>query len=193
MKNESLDWRWLGWVHPVTPLLVWLPVSIGAIMWGATAWQLTNSELALFATAALVSWSLLEYTLHRFLFHPPCKSKKLCRWAQAIHGKHHGDPNHLTFALVSPVNAAVILLSLAGIFFFLVPSRGLTVFIGFFLLGYLSYEYLHLAIHHQKPRTRLGKFLARHHLSHHAQNDEGNFGVTSHLWDWLLGTWRRGS
>ena len=117
----------------------------------------------------------------------------LGRWTHAIHGKHHDEPDHPAFALVPPVNAAIILLSLMGVFSILVPLHGLAVFTGFFLLGYLAYEYLHLAIHHRKPRTSLGRFLCRHHLSHHARKQEGNYGVTSHLWDWLLGTWRRGS
>lgn len=175
------------------PLLVWLPVALGTIIWGAITWRLSTLEFVVFAAAALMSWSLLEYILHRYLFHLPESWKMLGRWTQAIHGKHHDEPDHPAFALVPPVNAAVILLSFMGVFFLLVPLRGLAVFTGFFLLGYLAYEYLHLAVHHCKPRTRIGLFLCRHHLSHHARKQEGNYGVTSHLWDWLLGTWRRGS
>ncbi len=198
MKNESFNWRWLGWVHPVMPALIWLPIALGSILWGVMAGSLSDLQLALFVAAALLFWSLLEYILHRCLFHPPESWKMLGRWAQAIHGKHHEKPDHPVFALVPPVNAAVILLSLMGVFSLMfyvlgVPLRNLAVFTGFFLLGYLTYEYLHLATHHRKPRTRLGRFLCQHHLRHHAQGRVGNYGVTSHLWDWLLGTWRRGA
>jgi len=198
MKNESFNWRWLGWVHPVMPALVWLPIALGSILWGVRAGSLSGLQLAFFADAALLSWSLLEYILHRCLFHPPECWKMLDRWAQAIHGKHHDEPGHPAFALVPPVNASVILLLLVGVFslvFYLlgVPLRNLPVFTGFFLLGYLAYEYLHLATHHRNPGTRLGRFLRRHHLRHHAQGRAGNYGVTSHFWDWLLGTWRRGA
>ena len=68
-----------------------------------------------------------------------------------------------------------------------IPLRNLAVFTGFFILGYLACEYLHLAIHHQKLRKHLGRFLCRHHLRIHAQGRVGNFDVTSHLWDLLLG------
>ncbi|MBT6450478.1 MAG: hypothetical protein HOK62_07150, partial [Verrucomicrobiales bacterium] len=43
-----------------------------------------------------------------------------------------------------------------------------------------------------EPRSSLGEFLRRHHLTHHAHGHTGNFGVSTPLWDWLLGTRLRG-
>ena len=67
-------------------------------------------------------------------------------------------------------------------------GRMLTVFVGFFLTGYLAYEYIHYAMHKKEPRSGLAEFLRRHHLIHHAHGHAGNFGVSTPLWDWLLGT-----
>ena len=173
------------------PFLIWLPAAIGAIAWSIANGQLHATGVALFGGSGLLTWTLLEYLLHRFLFHPPERWPLLHRLLGGIHGKHHENPDHPAHALVPPVNAAVILLVLLGFFTIAIPTHALTIVTGFFLLGYLAYEAVHLAIHHLNPRTGWGRFLRRHHLWHHAHGREGNFGVTSPVWDWLLGTWRR--
>jgi len=170
------------------PFIVWLPVAGVAIIWGAMHWQLSLNAVALFGMGALLTWSLLEYSLHRWLFHPPESWGSFGRLVRRIHAKHHDRPLDKVFALVPPVNAAVVLLALSGLFSFVIPIEELPVFIGFFILGYLFYEFLHLAMHHRKPKTALGRYLYEHHLHHHGHGEEGNYGVTSPLWDWLLGT-----
>lgn len=187
-SESETSWRWLGWMHPVMPFVIWLPVASAAIIWGTIAWQLSAVEVALHGVSALLTWTLLEYVLHRWLFHPPESWGNFGRLVHSIHRKHHDQPHDEVFALVPPVNAAVVLLFLTGIFSLVVSARGLAVFIGVFLLGYLFYEFLHLAFHHRKPRTVFGRFLHTHHMRHHASGDAGNYGVSSPLWDWLLGT-----
>lgn len=186
--EHETTWRWLGWVHPAMPFIVWLPVAGVAIIWGAIYWQLSLNAVTLFGMGALLTWSLLEYSLHRWLFHPPESWGSFGRLVRRIHAKHHDRPLDKVFALVPPVNAAVVLLALSGLFSFVIPIEGLPVFTGFFILGYLFYEFLHLAMHHRKPKTALGRYLYEHHLHHHGHGEEGNYGVTSPLWDWLLGT-----
>jgi sterol desaturase/sphingolipid hydroxylase (fatty acid hydroxylase superfamily) len=188
MSESETSWRWLGWVHPSMPFIVWLPVALAAIIWGTIAGQLSLREVALLGVGALLTWSLLEYTLHRWLFHPPKSWGAFGRLVHRIHAKHHNQPLDRVYALVPPVNAAVVLLILTGIFSLIIPIDGLSLFTGFFILGYLFYELLHLAMHHRKPTTLMGRFLYRHHLRHHGNGEEGNYGVTSPLWDWLLAT-----
>jgi sterol desaturase/sphingolipid hydroxylase (fatty acid hydroxylase superfamily) len=59
-----------------------------------------------------------------------------------------------------------------------------------FAASYCGYRHLHWAIHHRAPRTRWGRYLRRHHLRHHVGSPRGNHGVTSPVWDLLLGTRR---
>ena len=181
-------WPWLGHYHPGWPLFLWGPVSLACILWGVV-----NQELGLWQTIAigviaLLVWSLFEYVTHRFLLHPPAKFRRMDRWAYFAHGKHHDEPDHPVFALVPPLNAMIVLIPLLVIFYLVVPAHALAVFVGFFLVGYLAYEYVHLALHHASPKTRLGCYFRRHHLTHHAHGREGNFGVSTPLWDFLLGT-----
>ncbi|HIL25578.1 MAG TPA: hypothetical protein EYG19_09300 [Verrucomicrobia bacterium] len=118
--------------------------------------------------------------------------ERLSRWAQFAHGVHHDAQDEPIHTLVPPVNAAFILLPFLGLFYWLVPEWALAVFVGFFLAGYLAYEYVHYAMHQREPQSRFGKYLRRHHLTHHAHGHAGNFGVSTPLWDWVLGTRLRG-
>ena len=54
------------------------------------------------------------------------------------------------------------------------------------LLGYLSYDCIHYALHHAQLREGwLGK-LKRRHLDHHFRHPEATFGISSAVFDVLL-------
>ena len=48
-----------------------------------------------------------------------------------------------------------------------------------FILGYLTYDYMHYHLHHHVPRTKFGKRLRTHHMRHHFQDHRYGFGVSS--------------
>jgi len=179
---------WFGYPHPAWPLFLWGPISVACVIWGVTNHQLELWQVAAIGAAALLFWSLFEYVTHRFLLHPSEKFMCMDRWAHFAHGKHHDEPNNRVFALVPPLNSIMVFIPLLVIFHFIVPPYAVAVFAGFFLVGYLAYEYVHLSLHHAAPKTRLGCYFRRHHLTHHAHGREGNFGVSTPLWDFLLGS-----
>jgi len=57
-----------------------------------------------------------------------------------------------------------------------------------FVVGYLFYDGTHYYVHHFVPATRWGKFLRRHHMTHHHADHDGGFGVSSPLWDLVFRT-----
>ena len=181
-------WPWLGYFHPAWPAALWGPIAIGCIAWGVASHDLGWGKTLAFGGIALLVWSFFEYLTHRFFLHPPEVFRRLDHFAYFAHGKHHDEPDHPVFALVPPLNAAMVLLPLLGIFYFVVPADAFGVFVGFFLIGYLIYEYVHYALHHGDPKTRTGKYLRKHHLTHHAHGRAGNFGVSTPLWDFILRT-----
>ena len=61
-------------------------------------------------------------------------------------------------------------------------------FFASFLVGYLAYDYMHLAVHRCRPRTRVGAFLRRWHMRHHFVSPEAGWGVSSPLWDHVFRT-----
>jgi sterol desaturase/sphingolipid hydroxylase (fatty acid hydroxylase superfamily) len=164
-------------------------MAVGFIAWNALGEHPSAWLWVVLPLAGVLLWSLLEYALHSQLFHDP---PPRLRWIGVSHGNHHDAPNdpeqvvaRLSFSF--PVTAAVYALLSLGLWS--APRAGL-VMVGL-VVGYLSYEWLHFAIH-QMPRVRrLVKPLASHHLHHHYADPSRCFGVTSPLWDWVFRTGRR--
>src|SRR5262249_16202172 len=82
--------RWLEaltHVHPATPLVFFLPVIVVFGTWTflETGWPEALAGLAL----GVLLWTLVEYWVHRAIFHYQPRSR-WGRWlAYLIHGAHH--------------------------------------------------------------------------------------------------------
>jgi sterol desaturase/sphingolipid hydroxylase (fatty acid hydroxylase superfamily) len=139
----------------------------------------------------VLSWTLIEYGLHRFVFHFDARSAFGRKLVYAVHLSHHENPRALNRLFASlilslPIAAAYLLLAWiatgslhAAAFLF----AGLSA-------GYFGYEWLHFQAHHRRPRLRFFRYLRKYHLLHHYQTPGLRFGVTSPLIDMLLGTFR---
>ena len=53
---------------------------------------------------------------------------------------------------------------------------------------YFAYEVAHRRTHTHPPRNRYGRWARRNHLHHHFGSPMRNFGVTTPVWDRVLGT-----
>lgn len=179
----------LSHVHPLVPLVVWLPVVVWLLMRALLVHELSVLAISGVVLAGLVTWSLAEYLLHRFLFHFPAKSK-LGRWLVfAFHGVHHDSPQDKTRLVMPPVPAALILVVLWLLFGLVVPQPWIEPFMAAFILGYLVYDYMHYATHHFAMRHPVLRFIKRYHMQHHFSSEQGRFGVSSPLWDLVFGTY----
>ena len=107
-------------------------------LWGLTKHQPVWLQTIPWAVVALLAWSFFEHLIHRFALHPPKRVQRIERFACYAHSKHHDEPDQPAYALVPPLNAALILLPLLTLFYFAVPSKWLGIFTGFFLLGYIA-------------------------------------------------------
>ena len=191
-ENDFLES--LTHVHPSVPLLLWSPVA-GFLLWRSMAiLQLPGGGILLCAMAALVTWTLTEYLLHRFAFHFPAKSA-IGKWLVFLfHGNHHQDPRDKTRLVMPPGGSAPIMLVLYYLFSLVIPHPWIEPFLAFFIIGYLTYDYMHYAIHHFPMRNPVARYLKRYHLQHHYSGKPGRYGVSSPLWDLVFrstGTARR--
>ena len=173
----------LSKVHFTVPLFIFIPV-IGFCVYKAIELQLgILNFIELFALGLFV-WTLVEYTMHRFVFHyaPPDKP-----WAQRMHfvfhGVHHDYPSDAK-RLVLPPSVSI---PLATAFYFLfnaiLPVNDIYGFFPAFILGYLFYDISHYAIHHFNFRGNIWKKIKQHHMLHHYQDPAKGYGVSSPLWD----------
>lgn len=142
-----------------------------------------GEALPILAAAILgfVSWTLLEYVLHRFVLHhlPPFK-----QW----HGDHHLNP---TAAVGTPTMFSLSLIALI-IFLPAVYLEGWQLGGGFamgLLVGYSIYTWVHHGEHHWHGHNKWFRKLKRAHAIHHYAHNDCNYGVTTSFWDRLFGTY----
>jgi sterol desaturase/sphingolipid hydroxylase (fatty acid hydroxylase superfamily) len=184
--NPILEWG--SRVHPVVPPLIYVPV-IGFLLVRAVGHaNLAVASVAGVFVLGIVTWSLGEYLLHRFVFHLEPDSRWGKRLHFVIHGVHHDFP-HDPMRLVMPPSVSIPL-ALAFWFGFravLGPDWSLPAFAGF-LLGYLIYDMTHYHVHHHRAKNKLSLALRRYHYRHHFQQSDRGYGVTSPVWDRVFRT-----
>lgn len=177
----------LSHVHPATPAVLFLPVVLVSL-WAALARDGAGAlALAWQIPAGYLMWTLLEYWLHRLLFHLPVRGPMSQRIYFFIHGVHHDWPWDES-RLVLPPSVSIILAALFfGLFRLAFGPHMHALFAGF-LVGYVLYDSLHWYSHVGAPRSRALKFLRKQHLIHHFKAPGTRFGVSCPWWDVVFRT-----
>ena len=135
--------------------------------------------IALLALFGLFIFSFMEYCFHRWVFHGSLRLLALG------HAAHHANPmgyDSLPFFL-----PAMVLSVLMGLGALLIPVGDIMSLAGGIAFGYVAYGLSHFFIHHRRFLPGLARKWAAFHHIHHYHPDR-NFGVTTPLWDILLGT-----
>jgi sterol desaturase/sphingolipid hydroxylase (fatty acid hydroxylase superfamily) len=170
-------------VYPVVVVGLTVADIIHAPEPGTAVWF---GEWLLSCFFGLVAWSLLEYGLHRVALH-------YMAYFSPMHALHHAEPLGLigTPSWISvAVWLGVILLPVTFCLGFNV-ANGATVGV---MLGYWWYGIVHHVIHHHAHRRPAARDLTYFdelrawHMRHHHSPRQGNFGVTTSVWDHVFGT-----
>jgi sterol desaturase/sphingolipid hydroxylase (fatty acid hydroxylase superfamily) len=140
-------------------------------------------SFAIAFAAGLVLWTVLEYVLHRWVFHGRVLGKRLAR----EHLLHHAKvdwfaPWSMKLALAVPI---LSVLGVLGVLAAGAPGAGLAS--GTFC-GWVIYEWIHRQIHVAAPRNAYARWARANHLSHHFGKVHANHGVTSPIWDHVFGS-----
>ncbi len=127
----------------------------------------------------LLVFSFLEYFFHRWIFHTHIP---LFEEGHRLHHEHPQGYDSLPFFL-----PAAVLIALTGLLSAAMPTGFALLLMSSITFGYLAYGLSHFAIHHvQFKQAWLRRWAGAHHIHHFHQ--ETNYGVTTLLWDVLLGT-----
>jgi cyclopropane-fatty-acyl-phospholipid synthase len=155
---------------------VLLGIGMPVLLWSQTVDG--RIQVALWTAIGLLSWSPLEYLLHRYVLHG---IRPFSDW----HALHHARPTAL---VASPT---VMTLALFGLLV-LWPAtelldwpRAVALTWGL-VAGYLAYSTTHHATHHWLARSRWLMDRKRWHAMHQHSPAGGHYGVTGTLWDRLL-------
>jgi len=177
-------------VHPAIPLILYLPV-IGYMLY-VSVWHRhlrVATVLVLFLLGILL-WTLLEYLIHRYIFHYEPKTHLGKRLHFIVHGVHHDYPNDARRLVMPPSISVPLAVFFYGVFLLIFGYLAPTVFAGL-VFGYVCYDMLHYATHHFAMKRGVWLWLKQYHLRHHYRDDHTGYGISSPLWDYVFRTTRK--
>jgi len=169
-------------------------LALGVASSVATIWlapSLLGAAAAIAAT--MFVYGLIWYALHRFVLHGRFlfRSPATAAMWKRIHFDHHSDPNDLgvlfgaLYTTLPTIAIATIPLgwAIGG------PGGGAAAFAaGLFIT--CMYEFCHCIQHLRfTPKHPWLKRVKRLHMAHHFYNEQGNYGITTFLWDRLFGSY----
>jgi sterol desaturase/sphingolipid hydroxylase (fatty acid hydroxylase superfamily) len=169
------------------PVILFLVLGIAASAYGYLKMEITIVSTLLLYLGGVFVFSLVEYLIHRFLFHFEAHTPQQKELKYKIHGVHHHFPKDKDRLAMPPVMS----LALASVFyliFMITLGKYGYPFFGGFVSGYSVYLIIHYAVHRfRQPRNFL-KILWKHHSLHHYRSEDTAFGVSNPMWDYLFGT-----
>ena len=180
-KSDLLEG--LSKVHFTVPLYIFVPV-IGFCIYKYVQSPLGALLFVELFISGLFVWTLVEYIMHRFVFHYEPADKP---WAQRMHfvfhGVHHDYPSDAKRLVLPPSMSIPLATGFYFLFNAILPTNYVWGFFPAFILGYLFYDISHYAIHHFNFKGNIWKKIKQHHMLHHYQDPEKGYGVSSPLWD----------
>jgi sterol desaturase/sphingolipid hydroxylase (fatty acid hydroxylase superfamily) len=184
-RNQHLEM--LTKTHPLVIWGMYLPVISFLLYYSFAKLDFTFSYIILVFTGGMLSWTLFEYLMHRFVFHYVAHSPGAQRIVYIIHANHHEYPRDRERLFMPPAPSFII----AAVIFipqYLLLDNNAFMFFPGFLFGYLMYGTMHYAIHAWNPPFKWMKPLWRNHHLHHYKEQEKGFGVSTTIWDRVFGT-----
>jgi sterol desaturase/sphingolipid hydroxylase (fatty acid hydroxylase superfamily) len=177
--------------------IVWMPLvlTIGllglkeftssyGLIYGSGIWGM------LFGLGSL-TWSLLEYGLHRGVFHwqPNPKSSAQITFHFLMHGIHHKTPMDGLRLVFPPLPAIPIVTFFFFFYRALLPWPVFCAFASGKLFGYICYDVIHYHLHHGHPAPNSNYHYRKvYHHNHHYKDGDSAYGISTNLWDYVFGT-----
>ncbi|XP_055320321.1 uncharacterized protein LOC129577397 isoform X2 [Sitodiplosis mosellana] len=169
----------------------WIPIIVFLIKIGindAHSKHNSNGFIVWQLALGIFLWTLLEYSLHRWVFHLDSshQSGTVCTFHFLLHGLHHKVPFD-PYRLVFPPFPATILATIIYIPIQVFLHNPKLIFAGG-LFGYLCYDMMHYYIHHGSPSGGHLYYMKRYHYQHHFVHHDKGFGISSSMWDEAFNT-----
>ena len=154
-------------------------ISVVLIVSGVWYGDMRLLPAAVTVLCGLFAFTFIEYAAHRWLFHGNTGP------FEAGHTHHHVDP--LGYDALPFFMPPLFMCALAALFALALPVGYALLLAGVIAAGYAAYGSSHVAIHAHRFKSPLMRRWAGFHNIHH-YHPEANFGVTTSLWDVILGT-----
>ncbi|HEY2800382.1 MAG TPA: sterol desaturase family protein [Chthoniobacterales bacterium] len=192
-KNETVRMfesdflEFFSHVHPVVPWIIYLPLIGWMFELALVEREFSPGKTASLFVLGLFLWTLVEYVMHRWVFHYQPRSAWGKRLHFMMHGVHHDYPKDASRLVMPPSVSLPLAAVFYGLFFLAFGRLAPAIFAGL-LAGYLFYDTVHYATHHFAMKRGVWRWLKQYHMRHHYQDDEVGYGVSSPIWDYVFGT-----
>jgi len=173
--------------HISIPIALFLGVGLYSFYIGISTTSMSFLEATALFLGGYFIFTLVEYLLHRYLYHMIPDTKFKDKLQYNVHGVHHDyprDKDRLAMPLFISGLYAVVLYFL---FNFMMGDLS-WYFLPGFLVGYSSYLGVHYIVHAFQPPKNFLKVLWVNHAIHHYKDPDVAFGVSTPIWDYVFGT-----
>lgn len=193
-KEQSPDIFEQSWLNKLTrthiafPVGIFLIYAIGLLYFASVNTQLSFAALVALFFGGLLFFTFAEYSIHRWIYHPPENaSDGFVNFTYKVHGIHHDYPKDKQRLAMPPWLSALVATVLLLLFKLIMGQFSFAFLAGFFA-GYALYLMIHYTVHiFPMPKNRF-RVLWINHAIHHYSEDEVMFGVSNPLWDYIFGT-----
>ena len=173
--------------HISIPITLFLAISTVSMYYGLVSTSIPLGLGLAFFGLGLLTFSFVEYMMHKHFFHMEPDTPLKDKLQYNVHGVHHDYPKDKDRLAMPPFVSAAYAAILYLLFTLLMGDFALY-FLPGFLLGYAGYLAVHYVVHVYNPPKNFFKILWVNHAIHHYKDPDAAFGVSSPLWDYLLGT-----
>ena len=184
-KNPILER--LSRTHVSIPIAIFFIYSGALLYWSVDSTHLSSSSILGLFFIGWISFTLIEYLAHRYVFHMSVHNKLRKKLQYAFHGVHHEYPKDKDRLAMPPVMSVTFSTILLFVFKFFMNDY-VFAFLPGFLVGYAMYLLVHYIVHAFPPPKNFLRKLWINHGIHHHKDDSIIFGVSSPLWDYVFRT-----
>ena len=129
-RNDYLEM--LTKTHPLVIWGMYFPVFVGLPYYSYAKLSLPFWQVVTFFIVGMFCWTLVEYILHRFLFHMIGESERAQRIIYVMHGNHHHFPRDKERLFMPPVPSLIIAAILFSVFYSIMGKYVFMFFPGWF-------------------------------------------------------------
>lgn len=173
--------------HISIPIIMYLVIASISLYYAYTATEIKVVYGFTVFLLGMVGFSLLEYVMHRYFFHMEPDTPVKDKIQYSVHGVHHDYPKDKDRLTMPPFISLAYALIFYAVFKLVMGDYALY-FLPGFMVGYAAYLGVHYIVHAYQPPKNILKVLWVNHAIHHYKDPDVAFGVSSPLWDYILGT-----
>ena len=170
--------------------MIFSVIAAALVYYGIIEKGFTAPSMVLLFFAGLLFFTLMEYIMHRYLYHIPATSERKKKISYTMHGVHHDYPKDKS-RLAMPSLLSLIVASVFFTIYRAILGDYAFGFLAGFLMAYAGYLAVHYSVHAFRVPNNFLKILWHHHSIHHYREPDRAFGVSSPFWDVIFSTMPR--